>query len=439
LEATSPYLLVVEDSKAVRAALELLFAIHDIPAVFVASADEALARLKEQSECVVLSDMNFSADRTSGEEGARLFRAIRANHPNVLVILMTAWASLEMAVALVKEGAEDYITKPWDDDALLDRLRSALGRVRGSSSEAGLVYVSEAMTRAVELAKRVAGSDAPVLLTGPNGSGKERIAEIIHAGSLRAARVFLRVDVGALPESLLEAELFGADAGAYTGATRRREGLFEAAEGGTLFLDEIGNLPLSGQAKLLRVLESGDYRRLGSAKAQRADVRVIAATNVNLPRAIAEGTFREDLYFRLAVIQVRVPPLSERRDDILPLAEHFLRVFGQGSYTLDAGAIEALQLHGWPGNVRELENRVRSALVVTRSRILDATALGLGPVESTRLSLEGDDSERRLIEAALDECEGVVVRAAVRLGISRQTLYRKMQRLGIQLERRVRE
>jgi DNA-binding NtrC family response regulator len=312
-DVMSPHVLVVEDSKATAAALDLLFAMNDISCVAVATPADALAHLAEDASCVVLQDMNFSGAHTSGKEGVALFREIRARHPRVPIVVMTAWTSLETAVALVKEGAEDYIAKPWKDEALLDRVRSALGRApRGMRDDAGLVCASAAMRRTVEAARRIAQSDAATLITGPNGSGKERIAEIVHAGSPRKSRIFLRVDVGALPETLLEAELFGAESGAYTGATRKREGLFEAADGGTLFLDEIGNLPLSGQAKLLRVLQSGEFRRLGSAKPQHADVRVVAATNADLTSLVAEGRFREDLYFRLAVVQIDVPALRER-------------------------------------------------------------------------------------------------------------------------------
>jgi DNA-binding NtrC family response regulator len=433
--------LLVDDNADVLAALELLMAVHDIPTRKASTAAEALAQLGDGAVTVVLQDMNFSAGATSGDEGLSLFRTIRAQHPLVAIVLMTAWTSLEMAVALVKEGAEDYVGKPWNDELLVDRVRLALGRRRGAGSAAddgGLVAVSEPMRRVCDLATRVAASDAPVLVTGPNGSGKERVAELVHARSPRCSKTFLRVDVGALPENLLEAELFGVDAGAYTGATRAREGLFQAADGGTLLLDEIGNLPLSGQAKLLRALQTGEFRRLGSTRTMRADVRVIAVTNNDLQRAVERGAFRQDLYFRLAVIEIAVPPLRDRADDIVPLAEHFIDVFG-ASHALDQSALDRLVAYAWPGNVRELENRIRRGIAVSRSGVVSAEDLGFdGSDAFTETDVAGpsNEDERRAIEAVLDAHEGVVVRAAASLGVSRQALYRKMQRLGIQMVRR---
>jgi DNA-binding NtrC family response regulator len=310
------------------------------------------------------------------------------------------------------------------------------------------------MHEVVALAVNVAASDAPVLITGPNGSGKEMLAEIVQANSRRGKRPFVKVNAGGLPAELLEAELFGAEAGAFTGATKLRIGRFEAADAGTLFLDEIGNLPLAGQARLLRVLQTGEYERLGSSTTRRADVRMISATNSDLGRLIAEGRFREDLYYRLNVIELYVPPLAARPDDILPLAEHFVSVHGKGgpARALSEEARAALVAHEWPGNVRELQNRVQRATLVGPAATLTPQDLGLvagapraprtsppaAPAPAEAPAVEDEAGERAAIQDALLRAGGVVAKAACELGVSRQALYRRMERLGITLERRVR-
>jgi DNA-binding NtrC family response regulator len=298
------------------------------------------------------------------------------------------------------------------------------------------------------LAATVAGSDAPILITGPNGSGKEKLAEIVQVNSRRKQGPFVKVNAGALPENLLEAELFGAEAGAYTGAVKTRIGRFEAAHRGTVFLDEIGNLPLAGQAKLLRVLQSGEFERVGSSETRKVDVRIISATNTDLPRAIAAGKFREDLYFRLNVIELPVPPLAQRPDDILPLAEHFLRVMpgpeGSPTLQLTAAARVALLQHEWPGNVRELQNRLQRATVVCADGVVTPDHLGFAtagtqpprPVGSPETDDPDDGFDRATIEQALTDAGGVVSKAAMDLGLSRQAFYRRMERAGIAPQRR---
>ena len=282
------------------------------------------------------------------------------------------------------------------------------------------------MSRTIELAGQVARSDIPVLITGPNGAGKERIAAIVHANSAVRAGPFIAVNCGALPGELIEAELFGADAGAYTGANKAREGRFEMADGGTLFLDEIGNLPLPGQMKLLRVLETGQFERLGSGRTRHVKVRVVSATNADLKAMIAAGTFREDLYYRLNVIEVNLPPLAERTDDILPLAEFFL----DGKAALSEDAREALLSHPWPGNVRELKNAIaRAALLASDGRI-EPVHLNLPP-PAPSIARNLDEPSREAVEAALATAGGVVSRAASSLGLSRQALYRRMERYGL--------
>jgi DNA-binding NtrC family response regulator len=457
--------LIVEDQRAVAHALEVLFGLHDIPCEVAASPAEALARVATGEIAVVVQDMNFSRSATSGAEGIALFRELRRLDPRMPVLLMTAWTSLETAVALVREGASDYLAKPWDDEKLLASVRNLLQlrslqaenlrlKTERSASRAaiarqydllGVVYESDAMHRVVSLAVQVAASDVPILVTGPNGAGKEKIAEIVQANSRRRDKPFIRMNVGALPDELLESELFGAEPGAYTGSRRLRIGRFEAADGGTLFLDEIGNLSPAGQVKMLRVLQNKEFERLGSNVARRVDVRVICATNADLKQAIAEGRFREDLFFRLNVIELAVPPLAERREDILALAESVLQQLSEGGagepLTLAPEARKALLSHSWPGNVRELFNRIQRAAVVAPSPTLTPADLGFGEAAGivAAAAASGDGGEKGAVEEVLRRHGGSVSRAAAELGLSRQAFYRKMERLGIILERRPRE
>ena len=443
-----PTILVIDDNPAVAEALELLFSLRDIRTIGAATPADGLALLAREPVDLVVQDMNFSADTTSGEEGVALFRQIRARHPDMPVVLLTAWTHLETAVDLVRDGAADYLGKPWDDDKLLTvagnllelaearrevrGLRQGLRRARSELEERydlrGIVFAAPATQRVLTLACKVARADVPVLVTGPNGAGKERIAEIIQANSSVREGPFVTLNCGAIPSELVEAELFGAEAGAYTGATRAREGKFEAADGGTLFLDEIGNLPMSGQIKLLRVLETGRFERLGSNREKQVKVRVISATNADLRAMIRAGSFREDLYYRLNLIEIELPPLRERREDILPLAEHFL----DGAAQLSAAAREALLGHDWPGNVRELKNAIQRAVLLAPGTLLQPGDLGLAAVPVARPAEE--EPARADIEAALARAGGVVSQAASELGLSRQALYRRMDKLGIARE-----
>jgi DNA-binding NtrC family response regulator len=441
--------LIIDDNPAVGEALSLLLSLHDIRALIAHTPEAGLALLSRGHVDVVIQDMNFSADTTSGEEGAELFRAIRARHADLPVILLTAWTHLESAVELVKAGAADYLAKPWDDAKLLTTVENMLELAEASRAAlrarlerqrrreelerqydlCGLVFESEGMSRAVELACRVGRADVPVLITGPNGAGKDRIAQIVHANSMVRDKAFVAVNCGALPSELVEAELFGAEAGAYTGANKAREGRFELADGGTLFLDEIGTLPLPGQVKLLRVLESGEFERLGSGRTRKVKVRVISATNADLKAMIRAGTFREDLYYRLNVIDVNVPPLAERTDDILPLAAHFIA----GRATLGDAAREALLAYHWPGNVRELKNAIeRASLLAGGSGTIVPTQLNLPQHETIPAAARNlDEPSQPAVEAALRDANGVISRAAQALGLSRQALYRRMERYGI--------
>ena len=440
--------LVIDDNPGVVTALEVLLSLRDIRTLRAATPQEGLALLARQRVDLVLQDMNFHEDTTSGEDGVALFRAIRAREPDLPVILLTAWTHLETAIELVKAGAADYLAKPWDDNKLLATVENLLelsestrevarlhGERRASRSALrerfdlrGIVFASQAMERLVELAGQIARADAPVLISGPNGAGKERIAEIVHFNSPVKAGPLVVVNCGALPSELIEAELFGAEAGAYTGANKAREGRFESADRGTLLLDEIGNLPLSGQVKLLRILETGKFERLGSSKTREVKVRVLSATNADLPAMIGKGLFREDLYYRLNVIELALPPLAARPDDILPLAEHFLG----GGIALSDEARGALLAHAWPGNVRELKNAIQRASLLCRDGLIAAADLGLAARVAPPRTVADLEPDRAAIEAALARAKGVISQASAELGLSRQALYRRMEKMGIE-------
>ena len=442
-----PTILVIDDNRAVSTALEVLFSLHDIDTLHAESPRVGLDLLEREQVDLVIQDMNFEADTTSGDEGTALFHELRTRHPDLPVILLTAWTHLESAIDLVKAGAADYLAKPWDDRKLLvtvnNLLELAEARRELTQTQAGerrrrdallrdydlrgIVYADPASENALALACQVARSDIPMLVTGPNGAGKERYAEIIHANSLVRNGPFVALNCGALPSELIEAELFGAEAGAYTGANKPREGKFEAADGGTLFLDEIGTLPLAGQVKLLRVLETGRFQRLGSNRERSVKVRIVSATNANLQALIADGRFREDLFYRLNGIELRLPPLAQRPRDILPLARHFL----PAGKRLGDDAERALQRHAWPGNVRELRNAVQRAALLARSDVIAASDLALPPGTLDTTSNGGDEPDRASIEAALERNGGVLAQAAADLGLSRQALYRRLDRLGI--------
>ena len=439
--------LVIDDVPAVIQALSVMFSLHEINTLSADGPQAGLAALERHAVDVVISDMNFEADTTSGDEGIALFRQIRQLYPDLPIILLTAWASLESAVQLVKAGAADYVAKPWDDAKLLATVENLLELGEANQAHAraqrerhrrrdelssqydlrDVVFASDAMERTVDMACRVARADVPVLITGPNGAGKERIADIVHVNSAVSSGPFVALNCGAVPAELVEAELFGAEAGAYTGALRAREGRFEMADGGTLFLDEIGNLPLAGQVKLLRVLESGQFQRLGSSRSLRSRVRVISATNADLPRMIRGGQFRQDLYYRLNVIEIRLPALAERAEDIPVLAEHFL---GESIHLTD-DALAALVAHDWPGNVRELRNALERARLMARGGVIRAADLNLPP--PARAAGDIDEPGRDAIEKALRRYSGNVARAAQSLGLSRQALYRRIERFGLRV------
>ncbi len=438
-------ILVIDDNEAVLTALLTLFGLEGYAVWTATSPAAAWPLLAQENFDLVLQDMNFAKGEMTGQQGKNLFYQLREQYPALPVLLMTAWTSLDMVVELVKAGACDYIAKPWDDQRLLTTVHNALKLKKLEDKQreterkqqerlqsfvnrdlCGLVFASTAMEKLLQMTLQLAPSQAAVLITGENGSGKEGIAQVLHANSPRAHKPLVKVNMGALPADLMEAELFGAEAGAYTGLGKARIGRFEAADGGTLFLDEIGNLSLAGQMKLLRVLQTGEFERLGSSQTRKVDVRLVSATNADLNRAIALGQFRQDLFYRINVVQLAVPPLRERSDDILPLARHFL----SGGKSLSRASEQQLLSYGWPGNVRELQNVCQRAALLCAGTQIEPADLGLaddGAAKSRAL----DDIDKTQIERALAEHQGVVSRAAKSLGITRQALYRRMEFYGI--------
>ncbi len=454
--ARPPCVLIADDQADVLEALRLLLKRDGLTVVTAQSPAGALATLEAEDVDLVLMDLNYARDTTSGQEGIDLLGRIRAQDTSLPVVVMTAWGSVEGAVEAMRAGARDYVQKPWDNTRLLATLRTqlelrrALKRShrleeenqhlrRGQGGLPAMVSESRAMQPVRRLIERVAPSGANVLVTGEHGTGKEVVARLLHAASTRASRAFVAVNSGGLSEGVFESELFGHVKGAFTDARSDRIGCFELADGGTLFLDEIGNMPLSQQAKLLRVLQTGELHPVGSSKTRRVDVRVVSATNVDLSKAVAEGRFREDLLYRLNTVEVQLPPLRERREDIPLLAAHFLaeqgRRYGRPAIRLSPEALEALLAYPWPGNVRELEHAVERALLmasgdeVTPEDLLLRRASREGMARLEEMTLE--EVERYLIERGLARHEGNVSEAAKGLGLSRSALYRRLQYYGI--------
>ncbi|MBW8190498.1 sigma-54 dependent transcriptional regulator [Neiella marina] len=412
--------LVVDDNPDILDALELLLSLHEHEVITASSMQQAITCMERRKIDLVIQDMNFTNGLTSGNEGRELFYKLKQLNPTVPIIVITAWTHLHNAVELVKAGATDYLPKPWDDSRLLELVSEHINNQAQQNQSAapvtGLTSNNPAMKQLLAQAAKVAQANVNVLITGPNGAGKEVIADAVQAQSERSSAPWIKVNMGALPGELMEAELFGAKAGAFTGANSTRQGRFEAADGGTLFLDEIGNLSLSGQMKLLRVLQSGEYERLGSSQTRTVDVRVIAATNADLPAAIRTGTFREDLYYRLNVVSLQVPALSQRKEDIVPLAQLFI-----GEHELTDSAKQWLISQPWPGNVRELQNCCQRAVVFSSSGQLKADDFG----QQQQIEVQ---SEQQQIESALTEHNWVIKKAAESLGLTRQALYRRIEK-----------
>ena len=443
--------LVADDQADVRDALRLLLREEGHEVLSARDPAEVLVLLDREEVDVVLMDMNYARDTTSGREGLALLARLRALDAGLRVVVLTAWGSVSGAVEAMRLGAADYVEKPWDDDRLLAIVRAQAELARATRANARLadenrrlrtralpelVHASPAMRAVVALLERVGPSDANVLVTGEHGTGKDVVAQWLHAASERAERPFVVVNAGGVAESVFESELFGHVKGAFTDAKTDRVGCVEAADGGTLFLDEIANLQPRLQATLLRVLQTGEFQRVGSSRTRRADVRVISATNADLRAEIAGGRFREDLLYRLNTVEVRLPPLRERPEDVPLLAEHFLRRYAvryrRPLAGFDAAARRALLAHRWPGNVRELQHAVERAVLLAAGAEITATDLGLvdatrPPTPASLAELTLADAERELVRHAVARHGGNVNAAAAALGLSRSAVYRRLQ------------
>jgi len=445
--------LVADDQRDVLEALRLLLKGEGFLVDLVTSPAAALESLRTRDFDAVLADLNYSRDTTSGEEGLELVRQIHALDPRLPVIVMTAWATIEVAVEAMRSGARDFVEKPWDNRRLLSVLRNqvelgrALRQTDRLEAENALLRVgddgefiadSPAMRDVVSLIWRVAPSDVTVLISGEAGTGKGLVARLVHRMSKREDAPFISVNMGGVPETVFESEMFGHVRGAFTDAKQNRAGRFELADGGTLFLDEIGNVPLSQQAKLLRVLESGEFEPVGSSRTQTADVRVVSATNADLRALVEDGEFRKDLYFRINTVEIPLPPLRQRREDIFPLAERALsrlgERYGRALKGFDPRALEALQRYPWPGNVRELMHVIERAVLLCNGDRIGVEDLRLEPPATDGAGLDSmtlDDAERVLVRNALERCEGNVNQAAAELGVSRSALYRRIEKYGL--------
>ncbi|MDE6553156.1 MAG: sigma-54 dependent transcriptional regulator [Muribaculaceae bacterium] len=438
-------ILIVDDDNSVRVSLKLLLKRNGYEVAVASTPAEAVTFVRGTRPDLVIMDMNYTRT-TTGEEGLTLLKQIKVFHPDVPVILITAWGNIPLAVEGIRAGAFDFITKPWDNRTLLGRIATALSLSAGESSDVSSTFDRSAiigrdpkLKTVLDTIERVAATNAPVLILGENGTGKELIAEAIHKNSLRRNGPMVKVNLGGLSQSLFESEMFGYRKGAFTGAVTDREGRFAAAEGGTIFLDEIGDLDINSQVKLLRVLQEHTYEPLGDTRTRRADVRVVCATNADLGEMLRDGSFREDLYYRINLITVTLPPLRERPDDIPLLVDHLLRKVsanaGRELPTVTEEAMELLKEQPWPGNIRQLANIVERTLLVTPGDTLDARdfqAQGLSP-EKNGVYSNGrlKSREKTEIENALTESGGNLTRAAALLGITRQTLYRRLAKYNI--------
>ncbi len=448
---TTATVLVVDDDRANLDSVARIFQREGLATFSASNGTEALDLLRKPEVSVMVTDLMMP-----GMDGQELLKAARTIRPDVEVVLMTAYATVETAVAAMKDGAYDFITKPLKRHALVKAVEKALEKQAlvaenkslkaklaeiGASGGKAMVGQSPAFRAMMDTLRQAAPSTATVLLIGESGTGKELAARALHEHSTRAKGPFIAVNCAAIPESILEAELFGVERGAYTGAVARREGRFERAHGGTLFLDEVGEMPLSAQVKLLRVLQEGEIERLGGTQTVKVDVRLVAATNKDLQKEVAEGRFREDLYYRLNVVEIRVPALASRREDIPLLADAFLRRFAaKNAKTLRGFSEEALRIlenYAWPGNVRELEHAVERAVVLARGEVLEASDLPesvrKGPLGSAGqlvipIGTPMEEIERRVIHETLRHTKGDKTLAARLLGIAARTIYRKLER-----------
>jgi DNA-binding NtrC family response regulator len=452
---------VADDQREVREALRLLLKAEGIDAACVDGPRAALDALHKERFDAALIDLNYTRDTTSGTEGLDLLREIKKLDADLPVVVMTAWGTIDVAVEAMRHGAGDFIEKPWDNQRLMSVIRTQLA-LAGSRGEAArlkreneilrdegedlFIAESPAMKAVLAQLDRVAPTDANVLILGENGTGKGVVARRLHERSARADKPLVKVNMGGIPESVFEAEMFGHVRGAFTDAKSDRIGRFELADGGSLFLDEIANIPLAQQPKLLRVLEDGELERVGSSRTIKVDVRLISATNADLAAEVARGTFRRDLLFRLNTVELRLPPLRERDEDIALLAESFLAQFARryqrGGLRFAPSALHALKGYVWPGNVRELSHVIERAVLMLDGDTVDEAALNLKPEATHALSgaaalaasesMTVEEAEQQLVRQALERTGGNIQRAAALLGLSRPSLYRRMEKYGIE-------
>jgi DNA-binding NtrC family response regulator len=451
--AQAPCILIADDQPHILDALELLLEPEGYRVETARSPFMVLEALKSGTYDALLIDLNYTRDTTSGQEGLDLLAQIMSQDSQLPVVVMTAWANVELAVEAMRRGARDFIQKPWDNARLLTVLKTQIdlhhavrlaerlqaeNRLLRTQGLPELIATAPAMQPVLGTITRIGPSDANVLITGEHGTGKEVVAQMLHGLSSRASRSLVAVNTGALPEGTFESELFGHVKGAFTDARTERIGRFELADGGTLFLDEIANVPLRQQAKLLRVLETGEMERVGSSKTRRVNVRVLSATNADLHAEVEAQRFRGDLLFRLNTVEIHLPPLRERREDIPLLAAHFLNKYAmryrkqiQG---LEPVALQALLQYGWPGNVRELDHTIERAVLMARGPKIEVADLGLAQARVSSQAMEEmslEAVESILIRKALTRCNGNVSQAAEALGLSRGALYRRMEKYGI--------
>lgn len=448
-----PRVLVADDQEHILDALDLLLRPQGYKIDKVRSPALVREALSDTSYDAALIDLNYTRDTTSGQEGLDLLSQIVALDSAVPVIVMTAWANVELAVEAMRRGARDFIQKPWENERLLSILRTqvelhrallqaarleAENRLLRAEGRPEFIATAPSMQPVLGTIARVGPSDANVLISGEHGTGKEVVAQTLHALSARASRSLVAVNTGAIPDGIFESELFGHVKGAFTDARIDRIGRFELADGGTIFLDEIGNVPLRQQAKLLRVLESGEVERVGSSRARKVNVRVLSATNTDLPAACASGQFREDLLFRLNTVEIHIPPLRDRREDIPALAAHFLTRYAsryrRAVQGFDSAALQTLLQYQWPGNVRELEHTIERAVLMCRGSEIQTADLSLSPQRAQAQSLEDlslEAVEAILVRKALQRFQGNVSQAAEALGLSRGALYRRMEKYGV--------
>lgn len=439
-------ILIIDDDRAIRATLGMLLKRAGYEVRVAENPEQALAAVREKAPGVIIMDMNFSPGETSGTDGLELLQKMKILVPSTPVFLITAWGSIPLAVEGMKLGAFDFITKPWDSRLLLSRIATALTLAgpREEEREApqtfdrcGIVGESPALRKVLDTVARIASTDASVLITGENGTGKELIARAIHANSGRRSGPFVEVNLGGMPQSLFESEMFGHAKGAFTGAVARRDGRFKMADKGTIFLDEIGDLDLNCQVKMLRALQEHSFEPLGESRPVKVDIRVVSATNADLQAMLADKSFREDLYYRINTITLRLPALRERRDDIPRLVRHFASLHPDGA-EFSADAMELLQRLPYPGNIRQLKNIVDRAILVSGERVItpddiDTSAQSLPGAAASAASASGtlEEIERSAITAALENAGGNIASAAANLGITRQALYRRMEKYGI--------